>query len=193
MTSNTQCSRTLPTCAQCTSSGASCRYPNSNKRGIPTGYIAVLEKRLLETELALFESLCTLYRSQVPIEPYRSSLSQREAIADFSYKQSKSEKLEEWNRCSLGTDCDRLAWWQKKCEVSDLRVADAMVMASPSDGVGLEYQPPEPPDILVSEEAQIHDEPNVDTTSPIMLTLPPQANDTAPIGNTSIDEWRRYF
>ncbi|CAI6342046.1 unnamed protein product [Periconia digitata] len=184
------CSRTIPTCAQCTSSGASCRYPSSNKRGIPTGYISVLERRLLETELALFEALCSLYKSPIPIDPYISSQGQREAIANYSYKQSKGEKVEEWSSCSLGTEYDRMSWWQSRCTI-----ADADADRTPA-GVELDYRQPglerlESEDVSTPDNAHVSI-PDTSAVSPVVV-LPPQVTDSAPLEDASVVDWRRYF
>ncbi|PVH95321.1 hypothetical protein DM02DRAFT_675568 [Periconia macrospinosa] len=194
-----KCSRTIPACAQCTASGASCRYPNGNKRGIPPGYISVLEKRLLETELVLFESLCALYASPVQIEPFRSSQAQREAIAEFSYKQSKTEKLEEWNTCSLGADCDRMSWWQKRCEVTGT-LPGISAPPNPSNGVELGYQHTGDLASMQVEHAlnpQDQRPSNANTTSPAMI-LPVHIQNPAPrVEQASVidagQQWRRYF
>jgi hypothetical protein len=133
-----QCDRELPICSQCSTNNLTCQYPTINKRGIPSGYISLLEQRLLETELVLFELLSTLYNSSTPIEPYRSTAFQREAIAAFMMKQSKNEKIEEWRGKGLATDEQRYGWWRGRCGIAggeqreESRSASASASASGS-------------------------------------------------------------
>ncbi|KAH7349183.1 hypothetical protein BKA66DRAFT_293442 [Pyrenochaeta sp. MPI-SDFR-AT-0127] len=112
-----RCDRELPTCSQCTSSGTACRYPPINKRGIPSGYISIIEQRLLETELVVLELLSTIYNSNIPIDSRRISKQSCVSLANFSQKQSKSAKLEEWKNLPLSTDEQRHSWWAKKQEL----------------------------------------------------------------------------
>ena len=137
----------------------------------------------------------------MPVQPFRSSPAQREAIADHSYRQSKSEKIDEWAGCSLATDYDRLAWWQRKSEVtgSTVTAPPATVTNLPEpDKVGFEYQQIEQLDALQSEEAlSPHNQnvPDTNATSATML-LPPQIENVAPVEDVSVatsEQWRRYF
>ncbi|KAF2186002.1 hypothetical protein K469DRAFT_707188 [Zopfia rhizophila CBS 207.26] len=112
-----KCDRELPVCSQCNASGSTCRYPQIHKRGIPSGYISFIEQRLLETELVVFELLTAIYQSHTPIDQFRSHESARQAVADFSGKQSKSAKVEEWKYFPLASDEQRQRWWQNRQEI----------------------------------------------------------------------------
>ncbi|ORY03067.1 hypothetical protein BCR34DRAFT_573826 [Clohesyomyces aquaticus] len=116
-----KCDRDLPTCSQCASSGISCRYPPIHKRGIPSGYISFLEQRLLQTELLAFELLAIIYQSRTPIDKDHLHKNAREAIADFSIKQPKSAKIEEWRRFPLTTKEQRKVWWRSKEAIAQRR------------------------------------------------------------------------
>ena len=95
--------------------------PNHVTRGIPSGYISFIEQRLLETEIVVLELLSAIYKSQVPIEPLRLPERDRRLLAEYSQKQTKSHKIEEWRNFPLATEEQRHAWWLKKNE----RVAEA--------------------------------------------------------------------
>ncbi|OAG11132.1 uncharacterized protein CC84DRAFT_1223859 [Paraphaeosphaeria sporulosa] len=120
-----------PVCSQCASSGASCRYPPTNKRGIPSGYIALVEQRLLESEIVIFELLSTLYNYNPTVRQHRLSFDERHSLGEWSKQQSKAKKVEEWTNFPLGTDEQRQAWWLKKqdsigrCEGSDAGNVDS--------------------------------------------------------------------
>ncbi|KAL3953469.1 hypothetical protein ACCO45_011425 [Purpureocillium lilacinum] len=49
-----KCDRELPTCGQCSNDTSQCRYADQGKRGLPLGFVSALEKRLAETENALY-------------------------------------------------------------------------------------------------------------------------------------------
>lgn len=84
-------------------------------RGIPSGYIALLEQRLLETEIVLFELLTPLHHSHIP--QHRVSQDAREILAKVSNAQSKNEKIEEWKRLPLALDEQRQQWLQTREEI----------------------------------------------------------------------------
>lgn len=48
----------------------------------------------------MFELLSTIQQSHIPLELHRCSNEEREAMADFNAKQSKSAKIEEWKSIS---------------------------------------------------------------------------------------------
>ncbi|KAF2849161.1 hypothetical protein T440DRAFT_556104 [Plenodomus tracheiphilus IPT5] len=112
-----KCDRELPVCSQCSATGTSCRYPPMNKRGIPSGYISLIEQRLLDTETIVIELLSAIHNSQIPIEPHRLNQDNREALAAMSQKQAKTKKIDEWKEFPILTDEQRHAWWRKKREL----------------------------------------------------------------------------
>ncbi|KAK5046910.1 hypothetical protein LTR84_007264 [Exophiala bonariae] len=128
---STQCDRKLPICTQCIGAGMRCNYPESNKRGFPPGYIAALEKRLLETELALFDTLHTLsFLQPTPFndrggdlntgQEQPHNLDTRRVLAKQSITQTKAEKVAEWERLPIGTSTQRLEWVQDRMSLVGL-------------------------------------------------------------------------
>ncbi|KAF2827789.1 hypothetical protein CC86DRAFT_465639 [Ophiobolus disseminans] len=109
-----KCSRELPVCFQCDSTGAGCQYPPLNKRGIPAGYLAYIEQRLFETEVVLIELLSAIYNAQSPIQSQRLSEVDHQVLLDINQKQPKSAKIEEWKSSPLTTDEHRREWWLKR-------------------------------------------------------------------------------
>ncbi|KAF2444464.1 hypothetical protein P171DRAFT_432493 [Karstenula rhodostoma CBS 690.94] len=128
-----KCDRDLPVCSQCASSGVTCRYPPTNKRGIPSGYIALVEQRLLESEIVIFELLSTLYNYNPSIRQHQLSYYERRSLEEFSRTQSKSKKVDEWTNFPLLTDEQRRAWWLKKQEsIGRHEGSDAAQSGSPA-------------------------------------------------------------
>ncbi|KAH6625551.1 hypothetical protein C7974DRAFT_396279 [Boeremia exigua] len=110
-----KCSREIPICSQCTVTGVTCRYPQINKRGIPSGYVSLIEQRLHETEIFVLEVLSVLQELGASVEQrHRLSNNQRQLLTDIAQKQLKSDKIEEWKSSPLGTDQQRQAWWTAK-------------------------------------------------------------------------------
>ncbi|KAE8449612.1 hypothetical protein EG329_007942 [Mollisiaceae sp. DMI_Dod_QoI] len=104
-----KCDRQLPTCGQCATSPTLCKYAESNKRGIPSGYLGALETRLHETEAALYNALCELRRfNQTGTFSY-SNVS--EPLSSHQSNTSKAFKLAEWRRYPLQTSKDVENWW----------------------------------------------------------------------------------
>ena len=90
----------MPSCTQCETSRIQCRYSESNKRGIPTGYLGLLEQRLNETEAALFGALSEL-RGLGSSKPL-----QRDA------NPSKMTRMEEWKEYPLQGEGGLERWFQ---------------------------------------------------------------------------------
>jgi len=113
-TKKCKCDRKLPQCSQCVLQGATCRFPQSNKRGIPTGYIFRLEQRLVETEIALFQTLSALhsFQTQTLVEDLNPEVS--EVFTEHSIEQSKAAKDEEWENLPLETEEQRQQWWSDR-------------------------------------------------------------------------------
>ncbi|OSS43938.1 hypothetical protein B5807_11348 [Epicoccum nigrum] len=106
-----KCSREIPICSQCAALRVACQYPQMNKRGIPSGYVSLIEQRLVETELLVLELLSALQETGGSIEnQHRLSENQRRLLEHIAQKQSKTDKIEEWKCFPLGTDQQRQAW-----------------------------------------------------------------------------------
>lgn len=56
----------------------------------------------------VLELLSTVHQLQVPVHSLGTT--EREALIDFSLKQSKSAKIEEWKRLPLSSEAQRRAW-----------------------------------------------------------------------------------
>jgi hypothetical protein len=76
--------------------------------------VSYIEKRLLETELVLYELLTTILQSQDPVPTVHSTDVERQIVADYQVKQSKSWKIDEWKLFPLATDEQRQQWWQAR-------------------------------------------------------------------------------
>jgi hypothetical protein len=87
---------------------AVCSYPESGKRGFPAVYMSSLEKRLQETEHALYRALTALKDKggmNSLVVPHI------EESANLAWLQlSKVEKQEEWTRLPLNSR-EQLAFW----------------------------------------------------------------------------------
>ena len=85
--------------------------------GFPTGYIASLERRLLETEVALFDTMMIFSRYQQRQEHHSMTISD-DAISTLLSVQSahhgKISNLEEWGRLPLASHSSRLLWFDTK-------------------------------------------------------------------------------
>ena len=123
-----KCDRILPICSQCRASGTVCKYSEKGKTGQPSGYAANLERRLAETEAALFLSMS---------RENNSYQQQPDAMAVFRHFQShsggqrKADKGTEWTRYRLLTDAGRQDWWyerQRLVSGRDGREADEAVL-----------------------------------------------------------------
>jgi hypothetical protein len=64
----------------------------------------------------VFELLSTIQQSHVPLELHRCSNEEREAMADFNAKQSKSAKIEEWKSMPLVSVEQLQKWWQTRIQ-----------------------------------------------------------------------------
>jgi hypothetical protein len=116
-------------------------------RGFPPGYIAALEKRLLETELALFETVATL--AQMPTleqvsttqTPTVSNEHFAEILASRSSHQAKASSLREWSRLPLKVEAQRRIWLQtKRPEFATAANTDTTTIASSADAQDRNHQ-----------------------------------------------------
>jgi hypothetical protein len=89
-----------------------CRYPEGGKRGIPAIYMSSLEKRLQETELALYVALSTLEGKEGIDSAAEPQLQQS---ANPAWRQlSKLEKQKEWTRLPLNSKEQLAVWFREK-------------------------------------------------------------------------------
>ncbi|KAH6712530.1 hypothetical protein BKA61DRAFT_736913 [Leptodontidium sp. MPI-SDFR-AT-0119] len=112
-----KCDRKLPICGQCAGvvPPISCTYVESNRRGIPGGYVGALEARLIETEVALYKTICSLRSSSAnPALDLSRSSSETLPEALLQHEQgneSKVLKMATWKRLPLSTVEEVQSWW----------------------------------------------------------------------------------
>ncbi|KFY72767.1 hypothetical protein V499_07102 [Pseudogymnoascus sp. VKM F-103] len=94
-----------PSCEQCQAAKLECKYSESNKRGIPTGYLGNLEQRLNETEAALYTALAelrSLKNDQHFVNlPNSTSLFIPPDLAPRELNANKMSRMAEWKEHSL--------------------------------------------------------------------------------------------
>jgi len=91
-------------------------------RGVPTGYIAALEQRLLTTEIALYEALSFLHETQPPtLEPIQHEFDRfgaeqhvQDAFSACSTTQTKAAKVLEWQKLPLLSAGQLDKWREQK-------------------------------------------------------------------------------
>lgn len=93
---------------------------NNGYRGLPSGYVALLEQRLLESELVIFELLSKVYNDNTTGMREAISHQERDLLSEFTKAQSKLKKVDEWKNYPLNTPGERHAWWLRKRDIIDL-------------------------------------------------------------------------
>lgn len=96
-----------PSCSQCLVSSLTCRYQEGGKRGLPIAYINSLERRLRETESAL-------YAAMLALEEQDSIKSSNMGCLKTSRELSKTERQDDWKRLPLQTPEQLAIWFQEK-------------------------------------------------------------------------------
>jgi hypothetical protein len=81
-------------------------------RGVPLGYIAALEQRLLTTEIALLEALSSIQENS----ECSLSVSEKTCLKAQDEGRSKDARMEEWNKHPLEHDGDKEAWRNAKIQ-----------------------------------------------------------------------------
>ncbi|KAI1076468.1 hypothetical protein F5B20DRAFT_326620 [Whalleya microplaca] len=102
-----RCNRKVPECTQCMTNSVNCHYPEQNKRGLPAGYVNSLEKRLFETERALFFALAEIHAGKIGLDNYESA-------AARSMKcpvQAKAELVADWSQHPLSNRENARLWF----------------------------------------------------------------------------------
>ena len=107
-----KCDKRLPACTQCIVASTPCRYPEVSKRGFPPGYISALEKRLLESELALFDALTTIRSGTESGEIQSSQVSH--LLERRNAHGIKAANIAEWKSLPLVTPQQRWHWLHEK-------------------------------------------------------------------------------
>lgn len=80
-----------------------------------------MEQRLLETEIALFETLLVANKFHYGNDDTQLETEIPRILSDLSTQQSKEAKLEEWKRLPLRTAGQRRDWWQHLLNISKIR------------------------------------------------------------------------
>lgn len=107
--------------------GLKCIDSGSN-RGIPAGYVSNLERRLAETEAALFVALTSLRTTSEAVSSADEAI--RECLASFKEQtdnETRQEKLNTWYRLPLGSRREQNEWWatmRKKVVVNSFSERD---------------------------------------------------------------------
>ncbi|OJK01769.1 hypothetical protein ASPACDRAFT_116747 [Aspergillus aculeatus ATCC 16872] len=104
-----KCDRTLPVCTQCSPDPSKCVYPESGKRGLPLGYLNLIEQRLADTEQALFEALTTIRELNAShggmvVQTTRKAADMR----------PKNARMQEWSQLPLSGWAERERWREAK-------------------------------------------------------------------------------
>lgn len=87
-------------------------------RGLPGGYLAALEQRLVDTEVALIEALSTLRAYSIVPEGEASPLAEK--LAARYAKQLKPARLDEWRQLPLHNTWQRSEWLSQMNEILDV-------------------------------------------------------------------------
>ncbi|KAH6645993.1 hypothetical protein BKA67DRAFT_582922, partial [Truncatella angustata] len=106
-TKKQKCDRKTPVCSQCANAPENCRYPEQNRRGLPAGYLNSLEKRLLETERALFFALAEIHARCTELGDYSDAGLRLMKPSS----QTKTELVQSWSRNPLDTRNDGRKWF----------------------------------------------------------------------------------
>ncbi|ETS77723.1 hypothetical protein PFICI_09785 [Pestalotiopsis fici W106-1] len=123
-----KCDRKTPVCSQCAGAPDKCHYPEQNRRGLPAGYLNSLEKRLLDTERALFFALSEIHAGSV--EQGRYSDAGRRFMKPSS--QSKTELVQGWTQFPLETRDEARSWFLDKQHGASLVAAAPPPGAAPA-------------------------------------------------------------
>ncbi|KAH3934583.1 hypothetical protein HBI56_024050 [Parastagonospora nodorum] len=105
-----KCDRKLPICSQCLLSPLSCRYAEGGKRGLPAAYMNSIEKRLQDTEAALYATLRAL-QDMDGLESLSLNV-ESGPKTESRPRRSKAEKQKEWMQRPLQTSEDILTWFR---------------------------------------------------------------------------------
>jgi hypothetical protein len=86
-----------------------CRYQEGGKRGLPIAYINSLEKRLQETESAL-------YAAMLALDEHENVKASNLGLLKAPRELSKTERQDDWKRLPLQTPEQLALWFQDKQE-----------------------------------------------------------------------------
>ncbi|RHZ55180.1 hypothetical protein CDV55_101643 [Aspergillus turcosus] len=192
------CDRNLPFCSQCLADPSKCNYPESGKRGLPLGYINQLERRLADTELALYEALATLRTIN------GSSLVRASRKAEMPPKR-KAARMEEWTQFPLREPSDLDRWLDAKKDqfmiMDDIRDAQRTMSLGEIESVDSTMQrrnarPPNTSGMFIGTCSPDHDRSDRQITASSVQTNPQmsinQATSPSTPGRTSWGETSRH-
>lgn len=106
-------------------------------RGVPLGYIAALEQRLLATEMALLEALSAVHDGS----SCSLSASEKKSLRARDEGRSKDARMEEWNKHPLEHDGDKEAWRNAKIQHLREKEDDKVVERTSSTVDDLQQDP----------------------------------------------------
>ncbi|KAH8879779.1 hypothetical protein GQ53DRAFT_23883 [Thozetella sp. PMI_491] len=109
-----KCDRLIPVCTQCTDTPSRCKYPSPNKRGIPVGYVSRLERRLAETEAALYRALLRNGHNSLDVTESPDGVK----WPDQTSHRSKDDLMHEWDRLPLDSAPGVLTWYHHRSTIA---------------------------------------------------------------------------
>ncbi|KAH7125227.1 hypothetical protein B0J11DRAFT_300063 [Dendryphion nanum] len=191
-----RCDRQIPACTQCRTALLTCRYQEGGKRGIPAAYITSLEKRLQETEAALFSVLATVNndRDAGPRELWKPEL----VNAMVAHSTSKAGRQEEWRRLPLRSTDQIDNWFKEKRQL-----AESVEPLSAQKKRAASIEPVIfTPSVLGTDHLE-RDSPAVSEPSPSVVpasvldqlrnSTPPSAPNAVHLPLAASTQWRNYF
>ncbi|KAH8660243.1 hypothetical protein BX600DRAFT_467449 [Xylariales sp. PMI_506] len=170
-----KCDRKKPVCTQCAKAPDACNYLEQHKRGLPAGYVNSLEKRLADTERALYFALAEIYTGTVQLNDY--SVSRVGGDTRATQSQSKIATTQEWLQCPLRNRNDAKEWYMQRQNLQRLdpariHTSDAHPqLDSPSSSPSLMRQTWNPTSTIVVQD-------NGNLSTPSRLTGFPESEPT---------------
>ena len=184
-----------------------CRYPEGGKRGIPAVYMSNLERRLQETELALYGALAALEEKEsIGIESL--AVPQLKQSTTLGWRQlSKIEKQEEWTRLPLDSKEQLAIWFRDKqrafhdtetqeehplsCELTSFASPDGRGKGvcghNSRAGTNIPRQPEHPPSVVLQRQ-QTNSGSNIEQLRGFQVPVVPNS-----VHNKVSSPWQNYF
>ncbi|KAI4848866.1 hypothetical protein E4T44_03686 [Aureobasidium sp. EXF-8845] len=92
-------------------------------KGLPSGYLANIEERLAQTEVALLQALSTLHASEVRVRPEQHQLLVSDRAAgkarELEFNEVRIARVEEWKKFPLETPEQQLLWTRSRLTTTE--------------------------------------------------------------------------
>jgi hypothetical protein len=92
-------------------------------RGLPSGYLANIEERLAQTEVALLQALSALHESGVQVRPEHHQLRVPDAAVgkarELEFNEVRIARAEEWKKFPLETPEQQLLWTRNRLKTTE--------------------------------------------------------------------------